>query len=204
MPFQSQAQWRWAFATDQEFAHRWAKMTPGGKRRFALLAKRKRTTTKHLPGKHNQADHGRKGRGGASGGGAALGTVDHTLQTIKNADKTLQAEIARISKVDVKYPDYIDPESWDARSFKYDQVEKPVRGAIQDRYDTIAVSVSHLSANDQAALLALHGTDGGVVYSIANYGATPELRMQAGRELRKLDEQQISMGKHGSIAVPHD
>jgi hypothetical protein len=43
MPFQSQAQWRWAFATDQEFAHRWAKMTPGGKRRFALLAKRKRT-----------------------------------------------------------------------------------------------------------------------------------------------------------------
>ena len=204
MPFQSQAQWRWAFATDQEFAHRWAKMTPGGKRRFALLAKRKRTTTKHLPGKHNQADHGRKGRGGASGGGAALGTVDHTLQTIKNADKTLQAEIARISKVDVKYPDYIDPESWDARSFKYDQVEKPVRGAIQDRYDTIAVSVSHLSANDQAALLASHGTDGGVVYSIANYGATPELRMQAGRELRKLDEQQISMGKHGSIAVPHD
>lgn len=67
MPFQSQAQWRWAFATNQEFAHRWAKMTPGGKRRFALLAKRKRTTTKHLPGKHNQADHGRKGPAGSAG-----------------------------------------------------------------------------------------------------------------------------------------
>ena len=72
MPFQSQAQWRWAFATDQEFAHRWAKMTPGGKRRFALLAKRKRTTTKHLPGKHNQADHGRKGPAGSAGRAAYI------------------------------------------------------------------------------------------------------------------------------------
>jgi hypothetical protein len=70
MPFQSQAQWRWAFATDQEFADRWAKMTPGGKRRFALLAKRKRTTTKHLPGKHNQADHGKPGRVGSAFRGA--------------------------------------------------------------------------------------------------------------------------------------
>jgi hypothetical protein len=49
MPFQSQAQWRWAFATGQEFADRWAKMTPGGKRRFALLAKRKRTTKASTP-----------------------------------------------------------------------------------------------------------------------------------------------------------
>lgn len=40
MPFRSQAQWNWAFATDQEFARRWAKETPGGKRRFAKLAKR--------------------------------------------------------------------------------------------------------------------------------------------------------------------
>lgn len=40
MPFQSQAQWRWAFATDQEFAKRWARETPGGKRRFAKLARR--------------------------------------------------------------------------------------------------------------------------------------------------------------------
>ena len=70
MPFQSQAQWRWAFATDQEFAHRWAKMTPGGKRRFALLAKRKRTTTKHLPGKHDQSAHGKPGRVGSAFRGA--------------------------------------------------------------------------------------------------------------------------------------
>lgn len=40
MPFESQAQWRWAFATNQEFAKRWARETPGGKRRFAKLAKR--------------------------------------------------------------------------------------------------------------------------------------------------------------------
>jgi len=40
MPFRSQAQWRWAFATDQEFAEEWARLTPGGKRRFELLRKR--------------------------------------------------------------------------------------------------------------------------------------------------------------------
>ena len=201
MPFQSQAQWRWAFATHQEFADRWAKMTPGGKRRFELLAKRKRTTTKHLPGKHNQADHGRKGTGGGAGG--ALGTVEHTYQTIDDADKTLQSEIDRISKLDVVYPDYVDPESWDARPFQYDQIEKPVRTALQERYDKVAASVSHLSAHDQEGLLQSHGDDAGVVYGVANYGATPELRMQAGRALRRLDEQQIDIGKHGSIMAPH-
>jgi hypothetical protein len=40
MPFRSQAQWNWAFATDQEFAEEWARLTPGGKRRFELLRKR--------------------------------------------------------------------------------------------------------------------------------------------------------------------
>lgn len=72
MPFQSQAQWRWAFATHQEFADRWAKMTPGGKRRFELLAKRKRkrTTHKHLPGKHDQSAHGKPGRVGSAFRGA--------------------------------------------------------------------------------------------------------------------------------------
>jgi hypothetical protein len=40
MPFESQAQWRWAFGTDQPFARRWAKLTTGGKRKYALLRKR--------------------------------------------------------------------------------------------------------------------------------------------------------------------
>lgn len=30
-PFRSRAQWRWAFATKQPFARRWAHKTPGGK-----------------------------------------------------------------------------------------------------------------------------------------------------------------------------
>lgn len=40
MPFRSQAQWRWAFATNQDFARQWAKETPGGKRKFVKLAKK--------------------------------------------------------------------------------------------------------------------------------------------------------------------
>lgn len=40
MPFRSQAQWKWAFATNQDFARRWARETPGGKRRFARLSKK--------------------------------------------------------------------------------------------------------------------------------------------------------------------
>ena len=38
MPFRSKRQWRWAFATDQPFAHRWAHETPGGpKKRYRQL-----------------------------------------------------------------------------------------------------------------------------------------------------------------------
>jgi hypothetical protein len=40
MPFRSQAQWKWAFATNQDFARKWARETPGGKRRFARLSKK--------------------------------------------------------------------------------------------------------------------------------------------------------------------
>jgi hypothetical protein len=43
LPFRSQAQWRWAWATGQDFADRWAKETPGGKgARFRRLPKKKR------------------------------------------------------------------------------------------------------------------------------------------------------------------
>lgn len=37
MPFSSQTQWKWAFATGQPFARRWARETPGGKRKFRRL-----------------------------------------------------------------------------------------------------------------------------------------------------------------------
>jgi|KBSSwiStaDraftv2_1062776.scaffolds.fasta_scaffold105552_7 hypothetical protein len=30
--FRSKKQWRWAFATHQKFAHKWAHETPGGKK----------------------------------------------------------------------------------------------------------------------------------------------------------------------------
>ena len=40
MPFRSQAQWKWAFAANQDFARKWARETPGGKRRFARLSKK--------------------------------------------------------------------------------------------------------------------------------------------------------------------
>ncbi len=39
MPFRSQAQWKWAFATNQDFARQWARETPGGKRKFTRLSK---------------------------------------------------------------------------------------------------------------------------------------------------------------------
>ena len=42
MPFQSQSQWRWAFANEKPFADKWAKETPT---RFAQLPKRKKATT---------------------------------------------------------------------------------------------------------------------------------------------------------------
>jgi hypothetical protein len=40
MPFRSQAQWKWAFATNQDFARQWARETPGGKRKFTRLSKK--------------------------------------------------------------------------------------------------------------------------------------------------------------------
>jgi hypothetical protein len=42
MPFQSQSQWRWAFANEKPFADKWAKETPT---RFSQLPKRKKATT---------------------------------------------------------------------------------------------------------------------------------------------------------------
>lgn len=40
MPFRSQAQWKWAFANNADFAREWARETPGGKRKFVQLAKK--------------------------------------------------------------------------------------------------------------------------------------------------------------------
>lgn len=40
--FDSKAQWRWAFATHQEFAHRWGEATKG---RFKALPRRKGRVT---------------------------------------------------------------------------------------------------------------------------------------------------------------
>lgn len=46
MPFRSKRQWRWAWATGQKFARRWARKTPGGKgTRYRRLPGRKRKTT---------------------------------------------------------------------------------------------------------------------------------------------------------------
>ena len=42
MPFRSKAQWKWAFATKQKFARRWAHKTKGGKKtRYRRLPTRK-------------------------------------------------------------------------------------------------------------------------------------------------------------------
>jgi len=49
MPFQSQSQWNWAFATNQPWARDWAKHTPGGKRRYALLRRRVSKKAKNIP-----------------------------------------------------------------------------------------------------------------------------------------------------------
>lgn len=50
MPFRSQAQWGWAFATGQPFADRWAKETPGGKgKRFRRLPRKKKATDATAP-----------------------------------------------------------------------------------------------------------------------------------------------------------
>jgi hypothetical protein len=44
MPFRSQKQWRWAFATGQRFARRWARKTPGGKgTRYRRLPRRRKS-----------------------------------------------------------------------------------------------------------------------------------------------------------------
>jgi hypothetical protein len=43
--FRSKAQWRWAFATKQPWARKWAHQTPGGKKvRYRRLPKKKRGT----------------------------------------------------------------------------------------------------------------------------------------------------------------
>ncbi|MEV5710161.1 hypothetical protein [Actinoallomurus sp. NPDC052274] len=52
-PFHSQAQWRWAFATHQPFAHKWAVRTTGtpahgtpqGRAAYARLPRRKGAPT---------------------------------------------------------------------------------------------------------------------------------------------------------------
>lgn len=45
MPFKSKKQWKWAFATGQPFARRWAHETKGGKKkRYRKLPSKKRTS----------------------------------------------------------------------------------------------------------------------------------------------------------------
>ena len=43
MPFRSKKQWKWAFATKQSFARRWAHETKGGKvKRYRKLPNKRR------------------------------------------------------------------------------------------------------------------------------------------------------------------
>ena len=65
MPFASQRQWRWAFATGKPFADRWARETPGGKgKRYRRL--RARAKAKRITGNLYRADDG-KFTGGSGG-----------------------------------------------------------------------------------------------------------------------------------------
>ena len=118
MPFQSQAQWRWAFATDKPWAREWARMTPGGKRAFAKLRKRVGTkkalelleTQKHLPGKHDQRSHGRRGnRGGASGGGM---TASEFAEWNDTANKQMYAEMLETHDRPMQVSSKSDHDRW--------------------------------------------------------------------------------------------
>jgi hypothetical protein len=42
MPYRSQAQWRWAFATKQKFARRWGKESKGTFKRLPKRVRRKK------------------------------------------------------------------------------------------------------------------------------------------------------------------
>lgn len=107
MPFRSQAQWNWAFATDQEFADEWAKLTPGGKRRYELLRRRveKKQSLKHLPGKHDQRKHGRDGGGGSGGGSASTKPLSELstdeLITLLDDPSQYNSEAYAVSKAGV-------------------------------------------------------------------------------------------------------
>jgi hypothetical protein len=54
MPFQSRAQWRWAFANKKSFAKKWAHQTTGtskrgtkaGKKAYGKLPSKKRTSSR--------------------------------------------------------------------------------------------------------------------------------------------------------------
>lgn len=54
--FRSKKQWRWAFATKQKFAHKWAHETPGGPRvRYRRLPTRVgRPTARTLRGRRRR------------------------------------------------------------------------------------------------------------------------------------------------------
>lgn len=65
MPFSSQAQWSWAFATGQPWAKRWADETPGGKgKRYRRLRARVATKAPNYGGKAGSVIVGNLARGG--------------------------------------------------------------------------------------------------------------------------------------------
>lgn len=121
MPFESQAQWDWAFATGQPWARDWAKHTPGGKRKYALLKRRASAKRyKHLPGQHNQQAHGRSGRGGGGAGGS---------KSVAQFNAWNEREIAKIEDI---YRTFEDREEYITTPEERKTIARAIRNALVD------------------------------------------------------------------------
>lgn len=117
MPFQSQAQWRWAFGTGQPFAEEWARLTPGGKRKYILLRKRaaRKAASGYTPPQsvRNAAQRGLDlrsefGRGGTSVGIARARDLSNGNAVSASTIKRMVSFFARHA-VD-KRPDWANPD----------------------------------------------------------------------------------------------
>lgn len=117
MPFQSQAQWRWAFGTGQPFAEEWARLTPGGKRKYILLRKRaaRKAASGYAPPQsvRNAAQRGLDlrsefGRGGTSVGIARARDLSNGKAVSASTIKRMVSFFARHA-VD-KRPDWANPD----------------------------------------------------------------------------------------------
>lgn len=142
MPMQSQAQWRYLFATDKPFAERWARETPGGKgRRYRRL--RQRVKASGYGARAGETIAGNLGRG-ADGKFTAVGSGGGEPAKADKPDKPAprrNAAAARRERADVEA---------ETRA-QEDEAEQTIRDEEDARLDAIDSPKARAAARREVA-----------------------------------------------------